>query len=73
MGRNRSSAHTRAQRAGRVRDGNICQICGSHNNVQGHHIFDHQFGGAALVDNIISLCSKHHNDVHRGRIDITKM
>ncbi len=73
MGRNRSSAHTRAQRAGRVRDGNICQICGSHNHVQGHHIVDHQFGGAALVDNIISLCSKHHNDVHRGRIDITKM
>ena len=55
MGRNRSSAHTKAQRAGRERDRNRCQVCGSKDHVEGHHIVDHQFGGAASVDNIIAL------------------
>lgn len=73
MARNRTSAHTRAQRAGRDRDGGICQICGSKKQVEGHHIIDHQFGGSANVDNIIALCHKHHKDVHRGNIVIMKM
>ena len=38
MGRNRSSAHTKAQRAGRERDRNQCQVCGSKDHVEGHHI-----------------------------------
>ena len=73
MGKRRSAAHTKAQRAGRERDGNICQICGSREHVEGHHIIDHQFGGAALTDNIITLCHKHHNDVHNGKINILKI
>ncbi len=73
MAKNRSAAHTRAQRAGRERDGNICQICGSRDRVEGHHIIDHQFNGAALADNIIALCHRHHNDVHNGKIDILKI
>lgn len=73
MAKNRSSAHTKAQRAGRERDRNRCQICGSKNHVEGHHIVDHQFGGAANVDNIITLCHKHHRDVHKGSIDIFKV
>lgn len=73
MAKNRSTAHKRAQKAGRERDLNICQICGSSDHVEGHHIIDHQFGGAALADNIISLCHKHHKDVHDGKIDILKI
>ena len=73
MARNRTSAHTRAQKAGRESDNNRCQICGSKNQVEGHHIVDHQFGGAACVDNIIALCHKHHRDVHKGNIDIMKI
>ena len=73
MPKNRSAAHTRAQRAGRERDGNICQIGGSRDHVEGHHIIDHLFNGAALADNIIALCHKHHNDVHNGKIDILKI
>lgn len=73
MAKNRSSAHTRAQKEGRERDRNTCQICGSNDHVEGHHIIDHQFSGAANIDNIISLCHKHHNDVHNGRIDIMKI
>lgn len=73
MAKNRSAAHTRAQRTGRERDRNICQICGSRDHVEGHHIIDHQFNGAALADNIIVLCHKHHNAVHNGKIDILKI
>ena len=72
MGRNRSSAHTKAQRNGRERDYNRCQVCGSKKHVEGHHIIDHQFGGAANIDNIVALCRKHHNDLHSGKIDIFK-
>ena len=70
MGKHRSAAHTRAQKAGRLRDGNTCQICGSKDHVEGHHIVDYAFGGAASKDNIIALCHKHHRDVHDGKINI---
>ncbi|SCP99145.1 HNH endonuclease [Anaerobium acetethylicum] len=73
MSNKRSSAHTKVQQIGRERDGNQCQVCGSKDHVEGHHILDHQFGGAASIDNIIALCHKHHNDVHNGRIDILKI
>ncbi len=73
MSKKRSSAHKYAQRAGRERDGNVCQICGSNNHVEGHHIIDYQFNGAALADNIISLCHRHHKEVHDGKIDILKI
>lgn len=43
----RSSSHTRAQKNGKIRDGYTCQACGSKNKVEGHHIIDHQFSGAA--------------------------
>ena len=73
MGNKRSSEHLKAQKDGRIRDGNICQICGSKDHVEGHHIIDHQFSGSASVDNIIALCHKHHKDVHNGKIDIMKI
>ena len=72
MSKNRSAEHRRAQRNGRERDLNTCQICGSKEHVEGHHIIDYQFNGAALVVNIITLCRKHHHDVHNGKIDILK-
>lgn len=72
MARNRISAHTKAQRAGRERDFNRCQICGSKNHVEGHHIFDHQYGGAASTENIVALCHKHHRDIHNGLLNIIK-
>ena len=73
MAKNRPAAHTYVQKAGRERDRNTCQICGSTDHVEGHHIIDYQFSGAASTNNIISLCHKHHNDVHNGRIDIMKI
>ncbi len=68
----RSSAHIKAQRAGRNRDYETCQICGSKEKVEGHHIFDYQYSGAASADNIIALCHKCHTNVHNGKLDILK-
>ena len=68
----RTAAHARAQRAGRERDLNTCQVCGSKEKVEGHHIIDHQYAGAANIDNIISLCHRCHTEVHGGKIDLLK-
>ena len=68
----RSNAHTKAQKAGRARDYETCQACGSTEKVQGHHIFGHQYSGAPSADNIISLCHKCHTNVHNGKMDIFK-
>ena len=67
----RSSDHIKAQKDGKERDLKTCQICGSTERVEGHHIYDVKSGGSPHIDNIITLCYKHHKDVHRGEIDIT--
>jgi 5-methylcytosine-specific restriction endonuclease McrA len=61
----------RVQKEGKARDRYVCQICGSSECVEGHHILDVFFAGAAIVDNIITLCSKHHKDAHAGKLDIS--
>jgi len=66
----RANAHVKVQKTGKMRDGNTCQICGSKNHSEGHHIVDVFFGGAASVDNIVTLCSVCHKNVHKGLIDI---
>ena len=66
----RGSDHTRAQREGRNRDENVCQMCGSTIKPEGHHMFDYIFGGAANSDNIITLCHNCHKKVHAGSIDL---
>jgi len=68
----RSNAHLRAQKEGRVRDLQTCQICGSTDNPTGHHIIDIQHGGSSNLDNIITLCDTHHKKVHSNKINITK-
>ncbi len=69
----RSSAHIKAQREGRVRDLGTCQICGSQQNVEGHHIIDHQFYGSANAENIVTLCHECHTRVHKGLISLLKI
>lgn len=66
----RDSRHTKAQKAGKERDNYTCQICGSTDHVEGHHIVDVFFGGAADADNIVSVCKDCHKNIHRGLIDI---
>lgn len=66
----RGKEHCIVQKLGKERDLYMCQICGSNESVEGHHIIDYQYGGAANVDNIVSLCRKCHMKVHKGEIDL---
>ncbi|MHB8065250.1 MAG: HNH endonuclease [Ruminiclostridium sp.] len=72
MPRKRSAEHIKSQKQGKERDLYTCQVCGSKDKVQGHHIVDVQFSGAANDENIITLCNQHHKKVHAGKIDIIK-
>ena len=68
----RSRDHQRAQYYGKVRDYGTCHVCGSTEKPEGHHIINYQYGGTAILDNIVTLCQKCHKQVHRGNIDITR-
>ena len=68
----RGSEHTKAQRAGKERDLYTCQICGSTDHTEGHHLLDFSFGGAANEDNIMTLCHDCHSNIHKGLIDLFK-
>lgn len=72
MSSKRSSAHALAQKNGKIRDDYTCQVCGSKDKIEGHHIIDYQFLGAAVVDNIISLCHTCHQAVHNVKINLFK-
>ena len=68
----RGPEHIRAQRAGKERDLYTCQICGSTDHTEGHHLLDFSFGGAANEENIMTLCHECHSNVHKGLIDLFK-
>ena len=64
----RDARHVQVQRQGKERDCYICQVCGSRERLEGHHIVDYHFGGGADKNNIITLCHECHRKVHRGEI-----
>lgn len=68
----RGYEHCKAQKKAKERDGYVCQICGSFENVEGHHLLDYQYGGSFKLDNIVTLCRKCHKKVHKGEIDLIK-
>lgn len=72
MSAKREKAHVKAQKVGRKRDHNTCQICGTKLNPEGHYIIDRKYNGAPIPDNIITLCHHHHCAVHDGLVDIVK-
>ena len=53
------------------RDNYTCQICGSRENLEAHHIIPKSKGGTNLVKNGITLCEDCHKAVHEGKIRIT--
>ena len=69
----RGTDHRNAQRVGKERDLFTCQICGSKDHAEGHHLFDYSFGGAPDEDNIITLCHECHSKVHQGVTDLFKL
>jgi len=53
-------------RAVDTRDGHCCQVCGIYcgNSIHRHHIVFRSLGGETSLDNVISLCVKHHEAAH---------
>ena len=48
------------------RDDYTCQTCGSHKNLQVHHIIQRKDGGSDRPDNLITLCENCHQKHHNG-------
>jgi 5-methylcytosine-specific restriction endonuclease McrA len=46
------------------RDGWRCQGCGKRANLQVHHIFLRSQSGDDIEDNLITLCSECHDQIH---------
>lgn len=47
-----------------ARDGYVCALCGCHDTLQIHHAIPRKDGGSDFPDNLITLCSKCHAQVH---------
>ena len=61
------------------RANNICQLCGwtreqwTRNDpriLELHHITEHADGGANVLENLVVLCSRCHDDIHAHRIEL---
>jgi hypothetical protein len=67
LGRKTRRIRGRLARAVHARDGGRCQAPGCHNRTtQIHHIVHWANGGATCIENLISLCTRHHWLVHEG-------
>lgn len=63
------------------RDGFACCVCGWSRQqankddprrlLELHHIQEHAKGGRNEVDNLLTLCNVHHDEVHAGRLDLS--
>jgi hypothetical protein len=62
------------QRALRARDNNCCTFPGCNNRryLHSHHVEHWSNGGDTSLDNLMSLCTKHHTLVHEGGFRIEK-
>jgi hypothetical protein len=47
------------------RDGYRCVICQSEERLQVHHIVRPKAGGRDVLDNVVTLCVRHHGQAHR--------
>jgi hypothetical protein len=62
------------ERALRARDNNCCTFPGCRNRryLHSHHVEHWSNGGETSLDNLMSLCTKHHTLVHEGGFRIEK-
>lgn len=71
MSRKRPYADVEARKKAKARDNYECQICGSRDRPEGHHIFEYASdSGASSSDNIITLCHRCHRKAHEGKTDL---
>lgn len=50
------------------RDNFTCQLCGSHRNLEAHHLRRRSKGGSDSPPNLLTLCHGCHVLIHAGRI-----
>jgi 5-methylcytosine-specific restriction endonuclease McrA len=50
-----------------TRDGWRCQLCGSMQHLQVHHLEFRSRSGSDVEQNLITLCAACHGQVHKGR------
>lgn len=66
VGRRTRTISTPMRRALQARDGG-CRFPGcTHKRTDGHHIVPWSEGGATSLENLVSLCRRHHRFVHEG-------
>lgn len=71
MSQKRPKEDYAARKIAKERDNYTCQVCGSTENVEGHHLFEYSYeNGASAPDNIITLCRRCHLMVHHGNTDL---
>jgi 5-methylcytosine-specific restriction endonuclease McrA len=53
-----------------LRDGYRCRVPGCPNRIwlDLHHLHFWSAGGGHQVDNLVTLCTRHHDLVHRGKL-----
>jgi hypothetical protein len=72
LGRKTRRIRGRLARAVHARDGGVCRAPGcSSRTTQIHHIVHWSDGGPTCIENLISLCTRHHWLVHEGGWRIT--
>lgn len=52
------------------RDQHQCQVCGTTNNIEVHHVTFRSQGGAHALTNLVVLCWEHHMAVHARRLNV---
>jgi hypothetical protein len=71
LGRSARTASAAQRRGARVRDHGRCRVPGCRSRlVQLHHIVHWVDGGPTDLDQMVSLCPRHHRNVHSGRLRI---
>lgn len=71
LGRSARTASPAQRRGARVRDQGRCRIPGCRSRlVQLHHLVHWADGGNTDLAQLISLCPRHHRNVHSGRLRI---
>lgn len=52
------------------RDNEQCQVCGTSNALHLHHVWYRSQGGSHHQSNLVTVCFRCHERVHRGDLDI---
>ena len=70
MTQKRSYQHRKAQRQVKKLEGNECQVCGTTEKPEGHHLIPYSEDGSASTHNMITMCQSCHRKYHQGELNI---